>query len=135
MTIDANDASRPVRCGPVRRGAGLPPSLKLRARMGRSHVVLALLLSIASATPVIVSLAYPEARLSRALFDISDPKSPRYGRHLNNEQLAALIAIPHATVSAVRAHLRELGCTAVTGNGFSLQWHVHMDRAHALRPR
>ncbi len=83
--------------------------------MGRCHVVLALLVSLAAATPVIVSMSYPESRLSRALFDISDPRSPRYGRHLNNAQLAALIAIPPAAVAAVRAHLQQLHCTAVTG--------------------
>ena len=70
----------------------------------------------AAETPVsyVVALSWrPEgtAAVKAIVDDVSNPKSPRFGRHATKAQLDALTAPPQANVDAVAAWLRASGIT------------------------
>jgi len=54
-----------------------------------------------------------EAVLEKILLEVSDPKSPKYGEHLNDEQLRRLVGSKPESVEAVKAWLARHGITNV----------------------
>jgi len=51
--------------------------------------------------------------LEKVLLEVSDPKSPKYGEHLNDEQMRQLIGTKPESVAAVKAWLARHGITNV----------------------
>ena len=52
-------------------------------------------------------------KLDRIFWDVSDPNSPRYGEHLNNEQMRELVSPGRAVVERVVSWLKENGALEV----------------------
>lgn len=72
--------------------------------------------------------------LERALLDVSDPRSPRYGQHLSNEKVHALVAPRRESVEAVLQFLRAHGAEGVpaTPNADMILATVDFETAEAM---
>jgi hypothetical protein len=74
------------------------------------------------------------AQLEATLYAVSDPASPRYGKHLQNEEVAAMTPISAAKTNAVRAFLAKGGATieGVVPNGDILRASMSVAQAERL---
>ncbi len=75
-----------------------------------------------ASTAIVFALRLDSARLAHELDAVSDPSSPRYGRHLSLSEVDALTAPPAAAVAAVEAFVAAHGgqaCAWTKGTGFA----------------
>ena len=74
------------------------------------------------------------AQLEATLYAVSDPASPRYGKHLTNAEVAAMTPISAAKASTVRAFLAKGGATieGVVPNGDILRASMTVAQAERL---
>ena len=72
--------------------------------------------------------------LEAEVLAVSDPASPRYGQHLTNQQVHALVAPTAAHVDAVHAFLARHGVSgsAQTPNSDFITAHVSVGKAEAM---
>lgn len=73
-------------------------------------------------------------KLESTLMAVSDPDSSRYGQHLSNEEVHAMIAPTQESLNAINTHLKALGITPVsmTPNEDFLKVDVTVQQAEEL---
>merc|ERR1719486_49457 len=52
-------------------------------------------------------------KLEKVLLEVSDPDSEKYGKHLSNEQVHALVAPKQESIDAIMEHLSKHGVKGV----------------------